>query len=223
MQSCIEFISDFLTYLPLNDPLHFPDLLPSPTTTIQLRAGDCLDFATLSCSLLRGSGYNAYVVTGYAPKWITTADQSNVECPWLGVQEAAEIAKKKAATEAKEKEERAKNKYIILARPEHKSKYIEAREKEKKAAEDAAAAEAEYKLKYRQPIIDPLDGERVHAWILICKGRRDVTEDVFIEPTTGTIYPVNQCPYTGVDSVWNEVNYWANVQTQPIEVNKNIV
>lgn len=33
--------------------------------------------ATFLCSLLRGCGYDAYVVSGYAPEWVTTQDQTN--------------------------------------------------------------------------------------------------------------------------------------------------
>ena len=44
------------------------------------------------------------------------------------------------------------------------------------------------------------------------KGRRDVTSNLYVEPTTGTIFEVEKSPYAGIESVWNEVNYWANVQ-----------
>ena len=34
------------------------------------------------CSLLLGTGYDAYVVYGTAPKQITTRDESLMECPF---------------------------------------------------------------------------------------------------------------------------------------------
>ena len=84
-------------------PTQLPDLLPSPTTTIKLRAGDSLDFATLLCSLLRGSGFNAYVVSGYAPKSVTLCDETLVECPFIGSEEedflGLQLADEKAAQE----------------------------------------------------------------------------------------------------------------------------
>ena len=58
-----------------------PDILASPTTTLELRAGDCLDFANLLVSLLRGAAYDAYVVSGYAPKWVCVQDEAKCQCP----------------------------------------------------------------------------------------------------------------------------------------------
>lgn len=208
-----EFIADYITYLPLDEPTTLPDLLPSPSTTLTLRAGDCMDMCNVLVSLLRGAGYNAYMVAGYAPKWITTADQSDIECPLLEKKEEIE-RRKREEEERKAAEERAKNKYIILTRPEHKSKYVAAREKEKldelaRQKREAEEAEREKQAK----IVDPFHGDRVHCWVLILKGRRDVQEDMFIEASTGTIYPVSQSPYQRIDSIWNETNYWMNVQS----------
>ncbi len=60
LANAANFVSDFLTYYPLDEPTSLPEYLPSPTTTIQLRAGDSLDFANLLCSILRGNGYIIY-------------------------------------------------------------------------------------------------------------------------------------------------------------------
>jgi hypothetical protein len=34
---------------------------------------------------------------------------------------------------------------------------------------------------------DELDGRRVHCWVLLMAGKRDVSNDLYIEPSTGTI------------------------------------
>lgn len=52
--------------------------------------------------------------------------------------------------------------------------------------------------------------KRMHAWVLVRAGKRDVKEHVFIEPTTGRIYAVGSSPYIAIESVWNHVNFWAN-------------
>jgi hypothetical protein len=52
-------------------------------TTVNMRVGDCVDFAILLCCLLRGCGYNAYCVAGYAPQYITTLDQTRTVCPLI--------------------------------------------------------------------------------------------------------------------------------------------
>ena len=73
-------------------------MLPSISGIIRARAGDSLDFSMLlgfiyliassiflnSVSLLRGTGYDAYVVSGCAPAWICNQDQSEVNRTYLG-------------------------------------------------------------------------------------------------------------------------------------------
>lgn len=58
------------------------------------------------------------------------------------------------------------------------------------------------------PPPDDLDGLRVHAWILVQPGPREITEPFFIEATTGTAYGLDTKFYNGIESVWNDVNYW---------------
>ena len=38
------------------------------------------DFSMLLASFLLGAGYDAYVVYGYAPRWITLRDQAKTTC-----------------------------------------------------------------------------------------------------------------------------------------------
>lgn len=212
LRGCAEFVADYLQFLPLDDPTRLPDLVASTDTMLTVRSGDCLDLSIFLVSLLRGGGYNAYCVSGYAPQWITEADQSGVICPLLPDQEA--IARQAAEDEVKRvEEERRVNKYAILERPEHKSRYRAARIQEGiDIAAAAVAAEEARVRKLKEKAADPLHGERAHAWVLVTRGRRDLTEDLFIEPTTGAIYPVSKSPYLAVDAVWNESNYWVNVQ-----------
>jgi hypothetical protein len=58
-----------------------------------------------------------------------------------------------------------------------------------------------------------LDGKRVHAWVVVRAGKREVEESIFIEPTTSRKYPIDASPYQGLECVWNHVNYWVNMQT----------
>lgn len=46
-------------------------------------AGDSFDFAVLLTSYLTGAGYDAYVIYGRAPAWVTLRDQTHMECPLL--------------------------------------------------------------------------------------------------------------------------------------------
>eukprot|EP00954_Amorphochlora_amoebiformis_P012464 973527-Amorphochlora_amoeboformis.AAC.2 len=81
LEPCATFVSDYLEYYRLDNPLKLPQIIPSSKTVLEVRAGDSFDFSILLVSLLRGSGYYAYCVSGYAPKWITMVDQKTTPCP----------------------------------------------------------------------------------------------------------------------------------------------
>ena len=80
--NCAKFISDYLEYEELTIPDKFPEVIPSPANVLDWQAGDCFDCSIVLCSLLIGAGYDAFVVYGTAPKFITTKDESLMECPF---------------------------------------------------------------------------------------------------------------------------------------------
>lgn len=87
MQSCAKFVSEFLTYEPLANPLHPPKHLASPMSVLAWQTADSFDASVVLCSLLLGAGYNAFVVMGYAPLHVTVNDQSKTQCPLLQQQQ----------------------------------------------------------------------------------------------------------------------------------------
>ena len=50
-----------------------------------------------------------------------------------------------------------------------------------------------------------------YADACICKCLQ-VSEALYIEPSTGRQYPVKQCPYEGVEYMWNNQNIWVCMQ-----------
>ena len=59
---------------------------------------------------------------------------------------------------------------------------------------------------------DEYGSSRLHCWILMAKGNREVSESFFIEPTTGRKYPVSEdAPYHTVECVFNNKNFWINM------------
>lgn len=52
--------------------------MTSPTFTLEKQVGNCFECATLLVSLLRGVGYDAYIVSGYATADVTLLDESKV-------------------------------------------------------------------------------------------------------------------------------------------------
>jgi hypothetical protein len=79
---CSKFISNYLEYEQLDNPVKIPKVIPSPANVLEWQLGDCFDFSIVLCSLLIGCGYDAYVVYGTAPKAITTKDESLMDCPF---------------------------------------------------------------------------------------------------------------------------------------------
>ena len=63
-----------------------------------------------------------------------------------------------------------------------------------------------------KPPPDPLHGLRVHSWVIVLSGKREVPESFFIEPLTGNAHPITSDNYLGIESLWNNQNYWVNMQ-----------
>ena len=55
--------------------------------------GDSYDFAVLLTSFLLGAGYDAFVVSGTAPRWVTLRDMSRSKCPLIVAEAVAQEAK----------------------------------------------------------------------------------------------------------------------------------
>ena len=79
-----SFLSGYMIYEPLDSPFISPPVLCSPSYSFLNHCGDTFEVSTLMCSFLLGAGYDAYVVHGYAPKYVTLKDQKNMTCPLLG-------------------------------------------------------------------------------------------------------------------------------------------
>jgi len=213
---CAQFVSDFIRYEPLELAGQLPQHMPSPSATLGWQAGDCFDMAMVLCSLLLGVGYDAYVVSGYAPATITRCDQTSTSV-------TTEAPPAAAAPDEAPKE----SKYTVKPRKVLESTFLknkagrEAQQKEKATSgppvevidrEALAAAEAEE--------LDELKGRRVHAWVVLLPGKRMLEQMLYVEPSTGRFYPADQSPYYGVETMWNSTNYWLNLQGKDLPAAK---
>ncbi|CAM9372664.1 unnamed protein product [Chrysoparadoxa australica] len=63
LASCAEFVAHFLHYEPLEHLTSPPRVLPSPGQIINWTVADSFDMSLVLCSLLLGSGYDAFVVS----------------------------------------------------------------------------------------------------------------------------------------------------------------
>lgn len=59
---------------------------------------------------------------------------------------------------------------------------------------------------------DPLHGRRLHFWVLVLAGSRSVAEHFFIDPLSGKSYSSDNDHFLGIESVWNNLNYYINMQ-----------
>lgn len=77
------------------------------------------------------------------------------------------------------------------------------------ASAAARAASDEHQLELDSLQIAREPGQRfMHAWVLVKAGSRGVREDTFVEVTSGRTYPTTASPYTGIEWVWNNENFW---------------
>ncbi|XP_029909865.1 dynein regulatory complex subunit 7 [Myripristis murdjan] len=202
--TCASFVADHLSLELLEPPIDPPRYLLSPTLVLHHHRGTCFDFSTLLCSLLLGDGYDAYCVSGYAVKEICQRDQSLQECPLLVTEVKDTIP---------EQEPEQVNKYTVKPLWEPKSCFEQKQQEEAKALQLKKQHEAQLlQEESEQPPPDPLLGCRVHCWVLVLSGRRDVTENFFIDPLRGQRYSTTNEKFLGIDSIWNSVNYWVNMQ-----------
>ncbi|GLC33992.1 Dynein regulatory complex subunit 7 [Pleodorina starrii] len=284
LDGAAQFVADFLSYEPLEDPLHPPDTLPSPMSVLDWRAGDSFDLAVVLASLLIGVGFNAFVVMGYAPYAVVQNDQRNTVCTVLereaqGAAAAAGGAGGKGGADAaggrggsgrggdrRTRESSTTNppipagalagavpeqrapRYVIKPLASLKSKVLQAKAEDPRAAatpdraaitspEAGAAGADEEGAGIGDPMAaaaadsaaaggtadgaggggdadDPDAGicKFVHAWVMVLPGKRDVSEAMFIEPSTGRKYPLTDSPYKGIEMLWNHRNFWVCLQ-----------
>ncbi|NXD79089.1 DRC7 protein, partial [Halcyon senegalensis] len=201
---CASFVSDYLTMEPLKCPITPPSSLYSPTTILKYQRGNCFDFSVLLCSMLIGAGYDAYCVHGYATREMCTLDETLELCPLL----------RKPQEVPKEEMKKKPSKYRVKPPPDLQSTF-ELQQKAKKKAESEAVLknkerEEEKEVEKLRP--DPLRGLRVHAWVLVLSGKREVPENFFINPFTGNSHSTTDERFLGIESVWNHRNYWVNMQ-----------
>ncbi|KAM0725854.1 Dynein regulatory complex subunit 7 [Formica fusca] len=119
-------------------------------------------------------------------------------------------------------------KYQLKAPPDFRSQFLlelEERERKKIDAELQQQEEERRRMiaEFERPRPDKYFGHRIHAWVVILpedKGPRDreITEPIFIEPASGMNYnPTDEDTnllYLGVESIWNDQNYWVNMQSR---------
>ncbi|KPJ13936.1 Coiled-coil domain-containing protein 135 [Papilio machaon] len=187
----------------------FPERIMSPYTAIIRRSGNPFELAHVLVSWLVGGGYDAYVVVGCAQRDVCMAIRYRTECP--------HIPDENPVVEVPPPPE-AEPRYRLVPLPDFSSKYckdMEKKEADQRQAEidKAEKARRDRIAEFEKPPPDKIDGWRTHAWVLVLPGFMGIEEPFFIEPSEGNRYPVDAEQYQQLDSVYNNENYYVNIQS----------
>ena len=212
--TCAKFIANYIQYEHLEDSEALPTRVVSPTTVMAWQVGNSIEISILLCSLLLGSGYNAFVVVGYAEKQVCDNDQTNRE--WhakLPDERCSDDEAEARAPPVTEYSQYLRKRPVLVSQFDQETK-----DRERKQRED------EMRIVTDEPPVDEAaaaaaagaanDVNYVHAWVLIMPGRRNVDKPLFVEPSTGQTIPVRDADamYVGVESVFNHHNYFVNLK-----------
>ncbi|KAH8417308.1 hypothetical protein KR222_008691 [Zaprionus bogoriensis] len=223
-----KFVSDFIRYEQMEDPINLPTRMISPDTLLRKRHGNSFEMATLLVSMLIGAGHPAMVVSGVAREDTILNDQQNVPYPF-------EIEKEEVVEPPPPKDEYA-DRYKLRPLPDLESHLEEdMAEVHRQRAEAHRLKELELLRKQMAELellaVDRHHYRRTHAWVVIINNApwsikprityTDVNGDtveappsaIFIEPSTGLICETNCKQYILIDSIWNQFNYYVNKQT----------
>ncbi|XP_055608047.1 coiled-coil domain-containing protein lobo [Uranotaenia lowii] len=237
-QSIASFVADYVIYEPLPDQINLPLRLLSPDTVLKRRKANSFELATLLCSYLIGNGFAACVVSGYATREIVNNDLRRVACPYVPDRQDQENTSQEVVEPCK---------YQLKEIPDLRSRYLMDIEEEKLAKiqeeeDKIEAARVQQLLDIERLPEDKKLGHRIHAWVVIIEnapwcykaGFLETTIDqttgekvlkppraFFVEPATGFRYEVDSPCYLGIESVWNQHNYYVNKQ-EPISDIKNL-
>eukprot|EP01047_Picozoa_sp_COSAG01_P093956 COSAG01_NODE_24968_length_760_cov_1.024206_1_plen_230_part_01 len=163
-------------------------------------------------------------MSGYAPPAVCKGDETKLPLGGdNGVEdgegEELEYAMSPKTRGAQPQPRTRKNPYEYVPPKPLESDYEHAQAEKQRLAAEAAAASAAV----TGPAAEPTDyykGMRVHYWILLRVGKRTVSQPLFIDPVSGRVYPVTESPFLGVESVWNNTNYFVNMQDADLTMDK---
>ncbi|ETO25834.1 hypothetical protein RFI_11303 [Reticulomyxa filosa] len=169
LEICVHFNSTNLAKT--HDNMEFGKMCK--ISLLEIRNGDSLDFSIFLVSLLRGSGYDAYVVSGFAAKDTTLCTQSSCSCPeailnqtkWVSPEESSNIESKFEIP----------SHYQIPDRTVKPTTFSECLKEKEKSLENQKINEVEKANAVNiveKSSIDPLERQRVHFWVLVRAGCR---------------------------------------------------
>ncbi|KAI4824712.1 hypothetical protein KUCAC02_013207, partial [Chaenocephalus aceratus] len=153
-------------------------------SVLQNQSATCFESATLLCSLLLGNHYDAYCVSGYAVREMCLMDRSLQECPLLDTQVKGKIS------EEEPQEARA----------------------EETGGRGRAASQTNYRRRLSSHPLTPCEVCGCTAGCWCCQGVAASGRTSSSTPCPGTATPSEDANFLGIESVWNNLNYYVNMQ-----------
>lgn len=155
-------------------------------------------------------------MSGYASREQVNCDQTKRPCPFLPKKDDLSPPEKLIDT----------SKYQLKPPPNFQSQFEREMELEDEMALNEQLQrekeEKEFEIReFEKPLPDEYQGHRIHSWVIILPdpgGPRghEIIEPFFIESSSGVAYlPKDEetnILYLGVESIWNDTNYWVNMQ-----------
>lgn len=205
-QGCAEFVSDAILPKMLKNPTELPSSLASPIEVLRRQEAHCFEMSGLLASLLLGAGYDAFVVSGYATREICLADKTRLDTDVVKHNPALEeidSAWDKQFPEVNRK----KTRYVVRPVKDLTSKFDQKmKNKEVRKGEEKIEAERDGDFKKQmlaeRPTEDELYGVRIHSWVLVRPGRREVPKAFFIDPFSGASFGQDCDELLGVESIY---------------------
>ena len=209
-KKCAKFISEFFEYEELSPPTEFPKFIPAPDNVVKWQIGDCFDLSIVLCSLLIGAGYNAYVVYGIAPRFITSKDETRLSPPEMP--DDIKIIEPDLEEKEDDIEPTIKDKVPIFSDFDKQEK----EEEEEKARQEHIKNTVIDDDMPEFERNDPFKHRRIHCWVMVKLETKNEDksikkESIFIEPSTGRLYDIMDSPYEKIDAIFNNYNFYINL------------
>ncbi|XP_050528015.1 dynein regulatory complex subunit 7-like [Daktulosphaira vitifoliae] len=197
LKSCSQFIANYMTYVPLSNPILVPKQVKSPALVLKNQTANCFELAILLVSFLIGRGYNAFVVQGYATEETCNNDFKNI---------TLDLPSDENQSEENTILDEMDDEYSIEPPIDLCTDFVKTLMKD-----DDDNNDEDNKFVY-----DPLHRQRVHCWVIILplkiQNKYISKELFFVEPSTGKICSISSRSYIGIEALWNNQNYWVNLQ-----------
>lgn len=227
LESCCKYTAGYMTFEPLHDPqlyekLHdsieqFPVQVASPATALKWQAGNCLELSLVLVSFLRGIGYNALVVCGYAHLPVCLNDQSNRM--WK-----SDLPEEINSDDEDRPLDAIDPDYLALMKERPRLRRVSDPDPWKEdSSDDEVVEDPSVGQEKQEP--NSLEGRDMgrtgyqvkpaHCWVLVLPGGRKTQKTaVFVEPSTGELIPPSLADefYTGIESLFNDKNYHVNLR-----------